>query len=100
MSLFDRIAEQKIQAAIEAGDFDNLPGMGMPLKLDQDPFADPAWQMAAHMLKEGNFKLPWIEIRQEIEADLEKVRGRMRLAFDQQQTAARAELFQVVHEVD
>lgn len=34
MDLFSIIAEDKIRKAIEDGDFDNLPGQGKPLKLE------------------------------------------------------------------
>ena len=34
MSALDRIAERKLQEAIERGDFDRLPGAGLPLELD------------------------------------------------------------------
>lgn len=36
MDWLSRIAEEKIQEAIEKGEFDNLPGMGKPLKLEDD----------------------------------------------------------------
>lgn len=36
------IAEQKILAAIEAGEFDNLPDRGKPSKLIDEPY-DPYW---------------------------------------------------------
>ena len=31
---FEKIAEEKIEEAIAAGEFDNLPGQGKPLDLD------------------------------------------------------------------
>ncbi len=85
MSSFDRIVEEKIKAAMEAGDFDNLRGKGKPLKLDQDPLADPAWLMASTLLKEQGFSLPWIDLRKEIEADLENSRRQLLLAWEQHQ---------------
>lgn len=36
------VAENKILAAIEAGEFDNLPGMGKPSPLIDEPY-DPHW---------------------------------------------------------
>jgi Domain of unknown function (DUF1992) len=36
------IAENKIRAAIEAGDFDHLPGLGKPSPLVDEPY-DPFW---------------------------------------------------------
>ena len=36
------IAEDKIRAAIEAGEFDHLPGFGKPSDLIDEPY-DPFW---------------------------------------------------------
>lgn len=36
------IAEDKIQAAIRAGEFDNLPGLGQPFDWCDEPY-DPNW---------------------------------------------------------
>lgn len=37
-----KVAEQQIREAMEAGEFDNLPGMGKPIPDDDRPY-DPAW---------------------------------------------------------
>jgi len=37
MLLFEMLAEQKIQEAIERGEFDELPGAGKPLDYGEDP---------------------------------------------------------------
>jgi DnaJ family protein C protein 28 len=66
--------EDHIRRAMEEGKFDDLPGKGKPLKLEDDPFADPEWRLAHHMLRSSGFTLPWIERRQEIEASLETAR--------------------------
>jgi hypothetical protein len=36
------VAENKLRAAIDAGEFDNLPGMGRPSLLIDAPY-DPFW---------------------------------------------------------
>ena len=36
------IADNKIRAAIEAGEFDNLPGLGRPAAIFDEPY-DPYW---------------------------------------------------------
>jgi hypothetical protein len=36
------VADNKIQAAIDAGEFDNLPGHGKPCRLVDEPY-DPFW---------------------------------------------------------
>jgi DnaJ family protein C protein 28 len=67
-------AEEQIRRAIEEGRFDNLPGKGKPLNLEQNPFEDPEWRLANHVLKSSGFSLPWIEKRGEIEALIEAAR--------------------------
>lgn len=66
--------EDAISRAIQDGHFDNLPGKGKPLKLDENPHEDPAWRVANRILKNGGFSLPWIESLREIETELEKAR--------------------------
>jgi DnaJ family protein C protein 28 len=64
--------EEHLRKAIEEGKFDNLPGKGEPLHLDEaNPHADLEWELAYHMLKESGFSLPWIETLHEIEKDID-----------------------------
>jgi len=74
MNIFQRIAEEKIEAAIREGAFDALPGKGKPLKLDENPDEDPAWRLAHHLLRSQGFTLPWIEMRAQIQADIDRLR--------------------------
>jgi DnaJ family protein C protein 28 len=80
-------AEDQIRRAMEDGKFDNLPGKGKPLRLDHDPFEDPEWRMAHHVLRNGGFTLPWIEVRQEIERSLVEARESLRRAWARRQEA-------------
>ena len=66
--------EEQIRRAIEEGKFDNLPGKGKPIDLEQNPFEDPEWRLANHALKASGFSLPWIEKRGEIEALIHSAR--------------------------
>lgn len=66
--------EEIIRRALEEGQFDDLPGKGQPLQLDQNPHQDPEWRAAQTMLKSGGFSLPWIESLREIEAELQEAR--------------------------
>lgn len=72
--------EEQIRRAIEEGLFDNLPGKGKPLSLEQNPFEDPEWRLAHHLLRSHGFTLPWIERRREIEALIQYTRNELRLA--------------------
>lgn len=70
------------------GKFDNLPGKGKPLHLDQvNPHADPEWDLAYHMLKESGFSLPWIETIREIEKDIETARKELQIACEVHRSA-------------
>lgn len=61
--------EEQIRRAMQEGKFDNLPGKGKPLPVEENPFEDPEWRMAYHMLRSSGYTLPWIELRNEIEAE-------------------------------
>jgi hypothetical protein len=54
------IADNKIRAAIEAGDFDNLPGFGKPIASLDDPY-DPHWWVRSKLKRE--------ELRIDLSAD-------------------------------
>jgi DnaJ family protein C protein 28 len=74
--------DEAIRRAIEAGDFDNLPGRGRPLHLENNPHEDPTWSLALHLLKENDFTLPWIADRQGIESDLDAACQKLKLAWN------------------
>jgi DnaJ family protein C protein 28 len=57
----NRVVEQIIRNAQEEGKFDNLRGKGRPINWDENPFGDPAWEMAHHLLKENGFRPDWLE---------------------------------------
>ena len=66
--------EAQIKAAIERGDFDNLPGEGKPLDLDAY-FATPEdMRMAYAMLKSNNFVPEEVEMLREIGQLKEKIK--------------------------
>lgn len=66
--------EEQIRQAMQEGKFDNLPGKGQPLRLDENPHEDPEWRLAHHMLHGSGYTLPWIAARNEIEAEIEAAR--------------------------
>ena len=45
------IADNKIRAAIEAGEFDNLPGLGKPAVIFDEPY-DPHWWIRRKLKRE------------------------------------------------
>ena len=46
------VADSKICAAIEAGEFDNLPGFGQPSPLIDEPY-DPWWWVRRKLRQEN-----------------------------------------------
>lgn len=67
MNILERIAEERIRQAMEAGAFEHLPGKGAPLNLEDNPFEAEEWRAAFHLLRAQGFSLPWIEERRAIE---------------------------------
>jgi len=80
--------DDAIQKAMQDGQFDDLPGKGKPLNLDENPFADPEWELAQHMLKSSGYTLPWIETRQQIEKELEEARSDLKHTWEWKQSKA------------
>ena len=72
------LVEQKIQEAIAKGEFDNLPGEGKPIDLEENPFVPPDWRLAYKMLKD-NAVAPEFVLRlkaiETIRAEMEKAAG-------------------------
>jgi len=64
---WESIAERKIQEAIEAGEFDNLPHKGKPIRIEANPFEDPTQWMAHHLLRVNGFAPAWIEEASDID---------------------------------
>lgn len=73
--------EEHIRQAMQEGKFDNLPGAGKPLRLDENPHDDPEWRLAHHLLRSSGFSLPWIERRKEIELELQAAREALQRAW-------------------
>ncbi len=69
--------EQRIQEAIERGEFENLSGKGKPLRWDDNPFTPADMQLAYHLLRSQGFTLPWIETRWELMADIQQMRRQL-----------------------
>jgi len=67
VSGFDRIVEEKIHKAMQAGKFEGLAGKGKPLNLEENPYEPDGWGMAFRLIRQNGFSLPWIEVGMEIE---------------------------------
>jgi DnaJ family protein C protein 28 len=91
-------ADELIRRAMQEGQFDNLPGKGKPLNLDDNPFEDPEWRMAHHVLRSSGLSLPWIEVKRELEAAIESARSELQRSWQWRQTAPQDEFFRTVWE--
>jgi DnaJ family protein C protein 28 len=64
--------EEQLQEAQERGVFDNLPGMGQPLKLDVNPYAGTK-ALGYSLLKGNGYAPPEVELAREIRQELERL---------------------------
>ena len=69
LDFMGRIAEGKIQEAIEEGKFDNLPGRGKPIVFDDDPLTPPHLRMVNRILRNANVLPEWMQIFRDIESE-------------------------------
>lgn len=60
--------DQAISEAQERGDFDNLPGRGEPLVIEENREAGD-WEMGYHLLKNAEMSPPWMELNREVQAE-------------------------------
>ena len=67
----DKFIDEQIRKAIEAGEFDNLPGKGKPIDLSSYFETHEDLRMAYSILKSNNFVPEEVEILKEID-DLKK----------------------------
>ncbi len=65
-TILDKIAEERIREAAERGEFDDLPGKGKPLALEDDSHLPPDIRLAYKVLKNANCLPAELQLRQEI----------------------------------
>ena len=66
MQTFDAIVERRIREAQDRGEFENLPGSGAPLALDDDPLVPEELRAAYRLLKNAGFIPPELSAHGEI----------------------------------
>jgi hypothetical protein len=67
ISGFDKIVEERIRRAIQKGEFDDLPGSGEPLALEDDSHIPEDLRLAFKILKNAECLPPEIELRKDIQ---------------------------------
>jgi DnaJ family protein C protein 28 len=74
------LADERIRRAMERGDFDNLPGAGKPVEIDENPYAGER-ALAFSLLKSHHLLPREIALGKDIDADLaraEQVKDELR----------------------
>jgi len=66
MSYFTRVVEERIREAQKAGAFENLPGKGKPLQLEDQSMVPEDLRMSYHILRNAHILPPEAEIQKEI----------------------------------
>jgi Domain of unknown function (DUF1992) len=66
--MLDFLVEQKLLEAVSRGEFDDLPGAGRPLVLDDDPLVPEDLRLAYRILKNAGFVPPEVQALNEIAA--------------------------------
>lgn len=66
MSIFGKLAEERIKEAAERGDFNDLPGKGQPLKLEDDSNVPEELRLAYKILKNAGYTPPELQTQKEL----------------------------------
>jgi len=73
---YTHYVEEQIYDAMERGLFDNLPGYGKPLKLDDNPYAGDR-EMGYHLLKNNGYAPSEVELIKDIRTTRERVEAKI-----------------------
>jgi DnaJ homologue, subfamily C, member 28, conserved domain len=63
---YEKIVEQRIKEAVEKGEFDNLPGKGKPIPLEDDSYVPEDLRLAYKLLKNADCLPPELVEKKEI----------------------------------
>ncbi len=66
--LLDELVERRIREAAQRGEFDDLPGAGRPLQLDDDPLVPEELRAAYRLLKNAGYVPPEVDHLRELGA--------------------------------
>ena len=67
LSFLQNMAEQRILEAQRAGAFDNLPGKGKPLKLEDMSWVPEDLRIGYHVLKNAHVLPPEVELHKDVQ---------------------------------
>jgi len=63
---FQKIIEKRIKDAVKKGEFDDLPGRGEPLKIEDDSHVPEDLRLAYKILKNANCLPPELQLKKDI----------------------------------
>jgi len=66
MDVIDQLVEQQVHDAMQRGEFDDLPGSGRPLILDDDTLVPEELRVAYRLLKNAGYLPPQLQLGKEI----------------------------------
>lgn len=71
ISILDILAEQRIAEALARGELEDLPGAGLPLVIEDQPFVSAEQRMVNKVLKNAGMTPEAVSLRREL-ADLKR----------------------------
>jgi len=93
MLLIDSLAEEHILLAIRRGEFDDLPGEGQPLILEDDRVVPTELRVGYRILRNSGYLPPELTLRKEI-SELESLLHQVEMGAEQQAIRRRLCLLQ------
>jgi hypothetical protein len=66
MYFWNKIAEERIAQALQEGAFDNLPGQGKPLELEETCTVSDELKLAYKILRNAGYVAPEVELMKQI----------------------------------
>ena len=87
MDIVDQIVERKIAEAVERGDFDDLPGAGRPLEIEEDLLVPAELRVAYRLLKNAGYVPDEVKLFAEIRSAEQLL---MKAGNDEERVAASA----------
>ena len=75
LTIIEKIAEERIRAAMKRGDFEELPGHGVPIDLRDYFKSPPHLRIVHHLLKNYGITSQEVELNKEISSLRDKLTG-------------------------
>ncbi len=86
------VIDEIIRQAMERGEFDQLPGQGAPLKLDDEQHVPEELRLAHRIMKDNDIVPDWIMSGRELEAEYTRLRSALKTASPAQKAALRDQI--------